>query len=172
MDRIVNNVIRHEVGHWLSWRLQGGIVGDIEVINYSSADPKGSATIIFDREFCHISDVIKFTRSRIITLWSGVYAQAFDGHEYNASIIKSEFGVGGGRLDWLKAHEYLLLLKSLLGNKYSLECLHSEVDHETAVLIADNFDKIVKISSSISNLVNEKDKRYIFKENEILSLMH
>ncbi|WP_427167915.1 hypothetical protein [Citrobacter koseri] len=168
----LKDVVLHEVGHWLSWKLQGGVVGPIEIINYSLSGPKGSTTIIHDWKIHDVNDVITFTKSRIITLWSGVYAQAFDGIAYNVATVRREFNAGGGgRLDWLKAHEYLLLLKNLYGNSISFESLHHQVDQETATLIADNYSVVRKLSDALCLSVEEEDKKYTFQENELLSFI-
>lgn len=169
--RKVFEIAKHEAGHWLAWRLLRGRSGNIELIKPSNADPKGSAQIPFEYEISNLIDAQLFVRARIITLWAGVYAQTFDGKQFDTEKLVHEFKSGGGQLDWLKADEYVSLYANMLGRYEDKADIHSEIDQEAAVLIATNFEKIEKIAKSISFLIKEENKIYSFSERDLLLMM-
>lgn len=167
---IITSVARHEAGHWLAWRLQGGDVEGIEFSVSQSGQPKGAAILRLERHIDDTAGTISFIKSRIITLWAGVYAQSFDGSDYNPDVMGELFLRNGGRIDHIKAHEYLLLLKNLLHNE-SLENIHYELDQTTAALVAENFDEIIKIGNYIASVVKEIDRVYTFNTEILLSAL-
>lgn len=165
------DIVKHEVGHWLAWKLLGGKVGSIEITDNAYLGPKGAANIFLDWDIKNLDDAIVFTESRIITLWCGIYAQAFDGEKYDADLIKNEFNHGGGaRLDWVKASEYILFLKNIL-TWQTQEEMHYRLDQKAANLVADNFQVISDIATKLSALVVEKNKLYIFNEKQIVGML-
>lgn len=165
---IINSVARHEAAHWLTWKLHGGEVEGIEFTRVSSRELKGAAVIRLERKINSTEEMRSFIRARIITLWSGVYAQSFDGSDYNPELMHRLFLEGGGRSDHSKAHEYLHLLRNIT-NDSSLEELHHELDQSTANLVADNFTSIVKIANHISDSVSEFGRLYMFDNKTITS---
>ncbi|EHB5944610.1 hypothetical protein JT603_003881 [Escherichia coli] len=161
------DIAKHEFGHWLSWKRFGGEVGSIELADYSDLGVKGAATIILDWETKSLSDVIAFTEARIITLLCGVYAQAYDGLSFNTDIVRHEFGpAGGGRLDWIKANEYMCVLKNM-SQDATLENAHHRLDQMAANFTADNFSVIANAAVELSKKVQDKDKLYVFERKQI-----
>ncbi|WP_447877514.1 hypothetical protein [Serratia fonticola] len=169
--RKVFEVAKHEAGHWLVWRLLRGKSGDIDLISPSNADPKGSSQIPFECQMSSLIDAQLFVRARIITLWAGVYAQTFDGENFDNEKLMYEFNSGGGRLDWLKADEYLFLYANMIGKYGSRNDIHREIDQETAMLVVNNFGKIERIANGITLLVKERDKLYSFSEGDLLLML-
>jgi len=165
-DLTINSVARHEAGHWLTWRAQGGVVEGIEICQPHFADPRGAAVLILDRTITDLDGVIAFTKARIITLWAGVYAQSFNGVDYDHQAIRYHFFKGGGRSDYVKAHEYLLFLKNCI-NGITLEGLHRELDQSAAKMVADNFGDILKIANFITDNVTETGKEYVFSSETL-----
>ncbi|HFK1178386.1 TPA: hypothetical protein ACG041_003645 [Escherichia coli] len=169
----VFDIAKHEAGHWISWKIQGGKVGCIEIIKPLGADPKGAATIELDWNITGLDDVISFTRARIITLWAGVYAQTFNGKNFDEEVMEKEFKPGGGgRLDCLKAQEYTLMLHNLIGRKRTLDDVHNEMDQATANIVAENYHLIMKLAMQISMTVVQEGRLYSFDESDVLSILN
>lgn len=173
IKRVVLDVAKHEVGHWLAWHYFGGVSSGVEVTILSvSGRHMGASLPDLDWTMDSLQDAINYIKARLITLHAGIYAQCFMGHDFDADRIQKEFcHLGSAGSDFHKAVELSWVYCNLIGRSDDYQTVTSEISQEAANLIATNFDFIRMAALKISEMAFYEGQIIKIKDHELLSIL-
>lgn len=154
-------IVRHEAGHWLAAHVMGMNPKEIYIkIPINGLAESAYASTLSATELMDINSVANYLKSRIITLYAGVYAANYnrDGFD-NEQVIKDLSSSGGGYTDYLKIEELYRLYKNITGDKqdYGKEC------HEFICNVGDIVVEGYEFTSSLVDYVLG-EARYLGQE--------
>ncbi|QXX82967.1 hypothetical protein J6836_00805 [Providencia sp. R33] len=173
LKEIVYRIAMHEAGHWISWRAKGGTSEGIEVQVFSvTGRYTGASMPILKWEIDNLGDVEEYLRARMITLLSGVYAEAFDGDNLKAEVIDKEFSPSGSSwVDYLKVIDELNLYCCIKKSHDLKSKIGAEVEQEAATIIASNYELIKRIAMKFSDMAEFEGQKLFLSEMELVSII-
>lgn len=172
LRKVVFDVAKHEVGHWLAWHCYGGSSSGIEVKIFSL---KGRHTGAFipDMEWdvSTLDDACKYIKARLMCLHAGIYAQSFLGDIFDGERINREFNhLGAAASDFHRSVELAWAYCNLTDRTEQYSAVCSEIDQEAANLIADNFEFVKHAAKTISDMVLYEGQLIKIPDRELQSM--
>ncbi|MBS0368910.1 MAG: hypothetical protein JSS57_06905 [Proteobacteria bacterium] len=173
------DVIKHEVGHWVVAKFLGFRIGDIQIEILSdrrSLWHTATTKIQPEPDINNLDSLLKYIEDRVCILFAGVISQVLDKPNTNEETAANLLDTCGAD-DNGKIKDLLFISR---GITYSGSILESnKIDHINAIqsqywkkaneLVRKNANTILFISEKIASVVDSRNKRYLFRQEELSS---
>ncbi|HFK8166099.1 TPA: hypothetical protein ACGZ2B_001988 [Citrobacter freundii] len=145
-------IAKHEVGHWLAAFTLGWGPREIEIkVPFHAKGHFGSTSASFKTSLTEIESVRRYARGRVKILYSGAYAEHFDGKEFDTEAILADFAPDGGAYsDYWKAEEIYFFYYNCLENPKGWEAEFSPIISDVQMMIQKHYDFIHKVAKHLS----------------------
>lgn len=150
------HIAKHEAGHWLAafklgWNPRG--IG-LKVPSHAK-DHMGYSETSHKVDLSSIEDVRIYARGRVKILYSGVYAEHFDGKDFDHESIMRDMGRGGGAFsDFWKAEEIYFFYYNCLEIKSEWEKEFQPIICDVQLMIEMHYDFITSVANYVMARAN------------------
>lgn len=166
------NIAKHEAGHWLAafklgWNPRG--IG-LRVPSHAK-DHKGYSETSHRVDLSGIDDVRYYARGRVKILYSGVYAEHFDGKDFDNASIMRDLGRGGGAIsDFWKAEEIYFFYYNCLDIKGTWEQEFQPIICDVQLMIEMHYDFITSVAKYVMARANFVGQSIEVSSSDLISI--
>ncbi|EHK5560656.1 TPA: hypothetical protein HIF23_003842 [Escherichia coli] len=166
------NIAKHEAGHWLAafklgWSPRG--IG-LRVPSHAK-DHKGYSETSHRVDLSGIDDVRYYARGRVKILYSGVYAEHFDGKDFDNASIMRDLGRGGGAIsDFWKAEEIYFFYYNCLDIKGTWEQEFQPIICDVQLMIEMHYDFITSVAKYVMARANFVGQSIEVSSSDLISI--
>lgn len=148
---------KHEAGHWLAAFKLGWKPRNIEIrVPFNEKGHFGSTLTSFKTSLTSIADVRSYALGRVKILYSGAYAEHFDGKEFNSDSILSDFQPGGGAYsDYCKAEEIYFFYHNCLEHSLGWEEEFKPIIYDVQLMVQMHFNFINSVALHLAEMAHQ-----------------
>ncbi|EPA6637428.1 TPA: hypothetical protein ACXIGT_001318 [Serratia marcescens] len=166
------NIAKHEAGHWLCANSLGWSPRDI-VVRVPS-HPKGHygyALNAYRTSLAGIEDVREYSMGRVKVLYSGAYAENFNGDDFDHDQVMSDLMRGGGaNSDFLKAEEIYFFYYNCLSNPRGWEIEFNPIICDVQLLIDMRYHFIDAVGRKFEKLAYQMGQELTMTRDELIKI--
>lgn len=166
------HIAKHEAGHWLAafklgWNPRG--IG-LRVPSHAK-DHMGYSETSHKVDLSSIEDVRDYARGRVKILYSGVYAEHFDGKDFDHESIMRDMKRGGGAYsDFWKAEEIYFFYYNCLDTKGEWDEEFQPVICDVQLMIEMHYDFITLVAKFVMARANFVGQRIEISSTDLIRL--
>jgi len=166
------SIAKHEAGHWLCANSLGWSPRDIVVqVPSHTKGHYGYALSSYRTSLTAIEDVREYSMGRVKVLYSGAYAENFNGDDFDHEQVMRDLTRGGGaNTDFLKAEEIYFFYYNCLPNPRGWEQEFKPIICDVQLLIEMRYHFIDAVGRRFEEMATEIGQKIIMGRSELLAI--